>query len=116
MAASTYYSPSPEDTALNPGEATEAGGRAAALALEQAVEDLKEGHIDALVTAPINKSVMPKDGFPYPGHTEMLTERLGATESLMFLVTDDLRVGIVTNHIPVAEIAGKVTKAAIVES
>ncbi|OAV43877.1 4-hydroxythreonine-4-phosphate dehydrogenase PdxA [Lewinella sp. 4G2] len=105
----------PEDFELNPGEPTETGGRAAALALEQAVEDLKEGNIDGLVTAPINKSVMPKEGFPYPGHTEMLTERLGAEESLMFLVTNELRVGVVTNHIPVAEVAAKVTKKAIVD-
>ncbi len=105
----------PEDFELNPGSPTETGGRAAALALEQAVEDLKTGTIDALVTAPINKSVMPKDGFPYPGHTEMLTERLGAEESLMFLVTDELRVGIVTNHIPVAEVASQVTKASILK-
>lgn len=105
----------PEDFELKPGEPTEIGGRAAALSLELAVEDLKEGNIDALVTAPINKSVMPKEGFPYPGHTEMLTERLGAEESLMFLVTDELRVGVVTNHIPVAEVASKVTKAAILK-
>ena len=105
----------PEDTPLNPGEPTEAGGRAAALSLEAAVADLKEGNIDALVTAPINKSVMPKADFPYPGHTEMLTEKLGAEESLMFLVTDELRVGVATNHIPVSEVAAKVTKATILK-
>lgn len=103
----------PEDLEYSPGEATEAGGRAAALSLESAVSDLKGGMLDAIVTAPINKSVMPADTFPYPGHTEMLTEQLGAEESLMFLVTDDLRVGIVTNHIPVSEVAKAVTKAAI---
>ncbi len=98
-----------------PGQATEAGGRAAARALERAVADLKKGKIDALVTAPINKSVMPQDVFPFPGHTEMLTTRLEGEESLMFLVTDDLRVGVVTNHIPVSEIAGAVTKQKILE-
>ena len=103
------------DMDLTPGTATAAGGRAAAQALERAVEDLKAGHLDALVTAPINKSVMPREDFPYPGHTEMLTERLEAEESLMFLVTDDLRVGVVTNHIPVSEVAAQVTKARIVE-
>ncbi len=96
-----------------PGQATEAGGRAAARSLERAVADLKEGKIDALITAPINKSVMPKDVFPFPGHTEMLTTRLEAEESLMFLVTDELRVGVVTNHIPVSEVAGAVTKPKI---
>ncbi len=96
-----------------PGKATEAGGRAAARSLDRAVADLKAGRIDALVTAPINKSVMPADAFPYPGHTEMLTERLGAEESLMFLVTDELRVGVVTNHIPVSEVAAAVTQEKI---
>lgn len=105
----------PETIAYTPGKATEDGGRAAALSLERAVADLKDGQLDALVTAPINKSVMPADTFPYPGHTEMLTEQLGADESLMFLVTDELRVGVVTNHIPVSEVAGAVTKAAILK-
>jgi len=105
----------PEDLEYTPGEATAAGGRAAALSLERAVTELKDGMLDGLVTAPINKSVMPKEDFPYPGHTEMLTEQLGAEESLMFLVTDDLRVGVVTNHIPVSEVAGAVTKAAILK-
>ena len=99
----------------SPGQATPAGGRAAAQSLERAVADLKEGRIDALVTAPINKSVMPPDDFPFPGHTEMLTTRLEADESLMFLVTDELRVGVVTNHIPVAEVAAAVTKEKIVQ-
>ncbi len=105
----------PEGTVFTPGEATESGGRAAAAALARAVEELKSGQLDALVTAPINKSVMPADAFPYPGHTEMLTTSLGAAESLMFLVTDELRVGIVTNHIPVSEVAKAVTKSAILK-
>ena len=104
-----------EDLDYHPGEATEAGGRAAALSLERAVAELKDGQLDALVTAPINKSVMPAGDFPYPGHTEMLTEQLGTEESLMFLVTDDLRVGVVTNHIPVSEVAAAVTKEAILK-
>ncbi|THH37917.1 4-hydroxythreonine-4-phosphate dehydrogenase PdxA [Neolewinella litorea] len=104
-----------QEVELTPGQATAAGGRAAARSLEKAVADLKEGHLDALVTAPINKSVMPKDDFPYPGHTEMLTQQLGADESLMFLVSDDLRVGVVTNHIPVSQVAGQVTQAKILE-
>ncbi|PHK98369.1 4-hydroxythreonine-4-phosphate dehydrogenase PdxA [Neolewinella marina] len=104
-----------EAVELTPGQPTAAGGRAAARSLERAVADLKEGKLDALVTAPINKSVMPKDDFPYPGHTEMLTQRLGAEESLMFLVSDDLRVGVVTNHIPVSQVATQVTQARILE-
>ena len=102
-----------EPVEVTPGKATAAGGTAAARSLERVVEDLKAGKLDALVTAPINKSVMPADAFPYPGHTEMLTERLGADESLMFLVSDTLRVGVVTNHIPVSQVAAGVTRAKI---
>lgn len=105
----------PADLVFTPGEATEAGGRAAAASLARAVAELKDGQLDAIVTAPINKSVMPADAFPYPGHTEMLTQELGADESLMFLVTDELRVGVVTNHIPVSEVAKAVTKQAILK-
>jgi len=95
----------PAGLEFSPGEATEAGGRAAAASLARAVAELKDGQLDALVTAPINKSVMPTDAFPYPGHTEMLTKELGADESLMFLVT----------HIPVAEVAKSVTREAILK-
>jgi|AntRauTorckE5430_2_1112549.scaffolds.fasta_scaffold03445_4 4-hydroxythreonine-4-phosphate dehydrogenase len=105
----------PAGLIFTPGEATEAGGRAAAASLARAVAELKDGQLDAIVTAPINKSVMPTDTFPYPGHTEMLTQELGADESLMFLVTDELRVGIVTNHIPVSEVAKAVTRQAILK-
>ena len=104
-----------EPTEYTPGKPTATGGRAAAQSLERAVADLKEGKIDALVTAPINKSVMPADDFPFPGHTEMLTTRLEAEESLMFLVADELRVGVVTNHIPVSEVAAAVTQEKILE-
>ncbi|MCP9234406.1 4-hydroxythreonine-4-phosphate dehydrogenase PdxA [Lewinella sp. JB7] len=103
-----------EPIEYSPGQPTQTGGRVAARSLDRAVEDLKQGRLDALVTAPINKSVMPRDAFPYPGHTEMLTERLEADESLMFLVADDLRVGVVTNHIPVSRVANEVTQDKIV--
>lgn len=94
-----------ENHNLEIGQSTAQGGMLAALSLEQAVADLKNGHLEGLVTAPINKSNMPKEDFPFPGHTEFLTNRLEANNSLMFLVSDDLRVGLVTNHVPVAEVA-----------
>ncbi|MEM7571371.1 MAG: 4-hydroxythreonine-4-phosphate dehydrogenase PdxA [Bacteroidota bacterium] len=97
------------------GQATSASGLAAVLSLEKATEDLKNGQIDALVTAPINKANMPRDRFPFPGHTEFLTKRLDAKESLMFMVSGDLRVGLVTNHLPVAEVAKAITKARILD-
>lgn len=67
------------------------------------------GAIDALVTAPINKDTIQSEQFDFPGHTEYLQDRDGAAESLMFLVSDTLRVGVVTGHIPLARVAENIT-------
>lgn len=104
-----------DDIELTVGVSNNAGGKVAAQSLEKAVTDLKSERIDGLVTAPINKSNMPKEDFPFPGHTEFLTTRLEAETSLMFLVSDELRVGLVTNHIPVAEVAANVNKTLILK-
>ncbi len=97
------------------GQATEESGQYALRSLEAATNDLREGLIDALVTAPINKEAMQMAGFPFPGHTEYLTENLGSGESLMFLVNEDLRVGLVTNHLPVSEVAAHINKDKIIK-
>ncbi len=91
------------------GKASEEGGRFAYIALERAVTDLKAGHLDALVTAPINKEAMKMAAFPYPGHTEYLAKYLGG-ENLMFMLHEDLRIGVATNHIPVSEVSAMLTK------
>jgi 4-hydroxythreonine-4-phosphate dehydrogenase len=103
-----------EDVKIEPGVVSEAGGKYAFISLERATYDLKEGYIDALVTAPINKDNIQSDKFNFPGHTEYLQERDGAAESLMFLVSDTLRVGVVTGHIPVSKIAESITADKIV--
>ncbi len=103
------------DFDLAPGHSSIEGGKLAAISLEKSVADLRAGYLDALVTAPINKANMPKESFPFPGHTEFLTSRLEATSSLMFLVNDDLRVGLVTNHVPVAQIASLITEDLILD-
>lgn len=92
------------------GKATEEGGKYAYIALDRATSDLENGLIDALVTAPINKAAMQMANFPHPGHTEYLTQKFGASESLMLMLHEDLRVGLVTNHIPVSQVASKITK------
>ncbi len=104
-----------EEISITPGQAKPEGGKYAILSLQAAVADLMEGKIDALVTAPINKDLMKGEGFDFPGHTEYLTQESGATESLMLLVHDDLRVGVVTGHIPVSEVTNKLTKEKIEE-
>jgi len=103
-----------EDVKIEPGVVSEAGGKYAFKSLERAVFDLKEGYIDALVTAPINKDNIQSDQFNFPGHTEYLQERDGAAESLMFLVSDTLRVGVVTGHIPISKVSESITGDKIV--
>lgn len=104
-----------ENVSIKLGKVTEQGGKYAFLSLEQAVEDLKKGIIDGLVTAPINKKAMQLTGFPFPGHTEYLTQAFDVKESLMFLVNDTLRVGLVTNHLPIRAIPKAITEDHILE-
>jgi len=95
------------------GEATEEGGKLAALAMQHAVEDAQNGLIDAIVTAPINKDAMKKSGFQFPGHTEYLAHAFNAKETVMMMIANGLRVALVTNHIPVSQITSQVTKEKI---
>lgn len=91
-------------------------GKAALGALEKAIEEFKEGLIDVIVTAPINKHTIQSEGFSFPGHTEYIEERLGnGNKSLMILMKDDFRVALVTGHIPVRDIASSITKELIQE-
>jgi len=98
---------------ITPGKASKESGKAAFIALKQASEELKEGVIDALVTAPIDKHTIHSEQFPFKGHTEFLTEFFEARESLMFMVSEKLRVGLVTEHIPVKDVASAITKEKI---
>jgi 4-hydroxythreonine-4-phosphate dehydrogenase len=93
-----------------PGQPSKQAGRGALLALKQVVEDAKEGLLDALVTGPIDKNTIHGEDFPYRGHTEYLTETFGAGESLMLMVGNNLRVGLVTEHVSIKEVASLITK------
>lgn len=93
-----------------PGKASKETGKAALLSLQKACEELKEGLLDALVTAPIDKHSIHSEEFPFKGHTEFLTQYFGASESLMLLVGNSLRVGLVTEHVAVREIADLITR------
>ncbi|MBP3942333.1 4-hydroxythreonine-4-phosphate dehydrogenase PdxA [Sphingobacteriaceae bacterium WQ 2009] len=104
-----------EDVKITLGEENEIGGKYAFLSLEKAVEDLNAGRIDALVTAPINKHNIQQEGFSFPGHTEYLQAKCGASDVLMFMVTDSLRIGVVTGHIPVKDIAANITQESILD-
>ncbi|MGO1244017.1 MAG: 4-hydroxythreonine-4-phosphate dehydrogenase PdxA [Sphingobacterium sp.] len=102
-----------EDVKITLGEQNETGGKYAFLSLERATEDLLAGGIDALVTAPINKSNIQQEGFSFPGHTEYLQKKAESSDVLMFMIADELRVGVVTGHVPVKEIAANITEEVI---
>ena len=93
---------------IQPGISTKSAGLGSLQALERATKDLLENKIHALVTAPINKENIQSEAFKFPGHTEYLEKACGAADSLMFLVSPGLRVGVVTGHVPMAEVANKI--------
>ena len=97
-------------------KSTEEAGKAAFLALERAVSDLKSGLIDVLVTAPINKKNIQSENFNFPGHTEYLEQKLGnGKKGLMLMVNDILKVAVLTGHIPLKEVASHITEENIIE-
>ncbi|MFD2600371.1 4-hydroxythreonine-4-phosphate dehydrogenase PdxA [Sphingobacterium corticis] len=102
-----------EDVRITLGEQNEIGGKYAFLSLEKATEDLLAGRIDGLVTAPINKHNIQQEGFSFPGHTEYLQAKSDAKDVLMFMVSDALKVGVVTGHIPVKDVASSLSEDAI---
>lgn len=95
------------------GKSTKIAGEAALLALEKATEDLEQGLIDVLVTAPINKKNMQSDEFNFPGHTEYLARKFKSKDFLMLMVSNNLRIGIVTGHIPLQKVSENLTKELI---
>lgn len=102
-----------ESLEISPGKATTDAGKAAFTALKSACEDLKDGYLDALVTGPIDKKMIHSEEFPFKGHTEYLTQFFGSSGSLMFMVSDKLKVGLVTEHVPVSQVASLLTKERI---
>ncbi|MDQ6481492.1 4-hydroxythreonine-4-phosphate dehydrogenase PdxA [Dyadobacter sp. LHD-138] len=96
-------------TEIQPGKITPEAGQASLSSLKRAVEDLKAGKIQAMVTGPINKDNIQSAEFKFPGHTEYLAEAFSAQDALMFMVSGDLRVGVLSGHIPVNQIAAQVT-------
>lgn len=96
------------------GQATQTGGEYAIKSLRAAVEALKAGLVDVLVTAPINKKTVQSGEFKFPGHTDYLARELGG-DSLMFMVTDTLKVGLLTDHVPVKDAPSLITEKRIRE-
>ncbi len=104
----------PSELSITPGKPSKVGGEAAAAALRTAIEELKRGDIDALVTAPIDKEMIQSEEFNFTGHTEFLAQELDGTP-LMIMTSELMRVGLATIHIPVSEVADHLSKELIVE-
>lgn len=100
----------PEMVEIKAGTITKEAGNCAFLALRDAVNHLKEDKIDAIVTAPINKKNIQREDFKFIGHTDFISEELGAKENLMLMVNEDLRIGVVTAHLPISEITQNLTQ------
>lgn len=107
-----------EDVHPHPGETTAESGRAALAALNRAVADLRDGDVDALVTAPIDKHAIQSPEFQFPGHTEYLETNLSEdTEcrALMVMCNSAMRVAMVTAHTPLAKIPEAITKDTVLQ-
>lgn len=97
------------------GKATETSGKMAELALDAACKDLKNKQIDAIVTAPIHKGAMPAETFKFAGHTEYLAHQFDSKESLMMMIAPSLRLGFVTNHLPIEQVSKNINKELIIK-
>ena len=103
-----------EQVKINFGVEDKKIGEYAIKSLEAATNALKEGAIDVLVTAPINKHNIQSDTFNFPGHTDYLAKALNG-KSLMFMVSDALRVGLLTDHVPLKDASNAITEELIKE-
>ncbi|MFC2089377.1 4-hydroxythreonine-4-phosphate dehydrogenase PdxA [Bacteroidota bacterium] len=99
-----------EEVRVELGKSTQEAGQASYIALKDAVKDLKDETIDALVTGPINKQNIQSDSFRYSGHTEYLKAIFEVDEVLMLMVSEILKIGVVAGHVPISELSSFITK------
>ncbi|MBB4118493.1 4-hydroxythreonine-4-phosphate dehydrogenase [Mesonia hippocampi] len=101
-----------ENIKITPGAEDKVIGEYAFKSLQAATNALKENQVDVLVTAPINKHVIQSEEFNFPGHTDYLAQEFGG-ESLMFMVSENLKIGLLTDHVPVKNVPEKITRKLI---
>lgn len=104
-----------EEVEIKIGEANQTGGKYAFKSLEMATKDLKDGKLNALVTAPLNKNMVNNELLPFKGHTEYLAQQANAHDYIMFLISNDLKVGLVTGHVPLKEVSSKLSKELVLK-
>lgn len=105
----------PEPVMVEMGQPSRLAGQLAFLALEHFFADWRQGSVDALVTLPVNKSTMQSAEFAFPGHTEYLADRTNSESALMLMLSDRLRVGVVTGHIPLRRVSELLSSERILE-
>ena len=103
----------PENTYAEPGSPGPEAANSAIKALDAAVRDIKAGAIDVLVTGPINKKSVSIQGFQFPGHTEYLMNAFGVKDVTMLMVSDRIKLGVVTGHIPLKDVPAAITEEKI---
>ena len=103
-----------EEVVITPGQLTDIGGKYAVLSLQTAAAALKQKQIDGLVTAPVHKKNIQSPDFSYTGHTPYLKNIFGVNDVAMMLCAGNFRVALLTEHIPLSEVAGQITKEKIV--
>ena len=104
-----------DDVRVELGKSTEEAGKASFKVLEMAVNDMLEKKFFALVTAPIDKDNIQSDKFNFPGHTEYLQQKFNVDDVLMLMISDKLRIGVVTGHVPVKDIPAYITEENILK-
>ncbi len=103
-----------EDVRVDFGQSTQEAGALSFTALERATKDIASNFIDIMVTAPINKENIQSESFQFPGHTEYLASYANEENPLMIMVYNGLRVGVVTGHVPLKDVANHVTSEKII--
>ena len=103
-----------DDVRVELGKSTPEGGQAALAALENAVGDLTGGRIDVMVTAPIDKHNIQSEKFRFTGHTDYLRAKAGSNEALMLMISESMKIGFVTEHLPLRDVPGAITVSNIV--
>jgi 4-hydroxythreonine-4-phosphate dehydrogenase len=103
-----------EHVEINPGQPSTSSGIYAFKSLEKATQDALDRKIDAIVTAPINKKIIQSDSFHFPGQTEYLTQKSGENDSIMLMVSENFRIGLVTTHVALKDVAGLITTERLV--
>ncbi len=102
-----------QEARIDIGKSTETAGQLSLISLQAAISDLKQKRFDALVTAPINKQNIQSKDFDFPGHTEFLAREFDASEVLMIMVSDQMRIGVVTGHIPIKDVPHTISRELI---